>query len=146
MTPGIRVRFRKTQHDRETRSLKAEQYSPSLCFRIDLIVAQPLMCSRHTSRLRSSISCEIIREHKYRGHPRSLRKRRLKTSRRSPQPIKAFRPDEPLDYGIVCGRLKYVRSRIFRRPENRDYVLLRKEVIQPHLPIRLPCYDFVPLT
>ena len=24
--------------------------------------------------------------------------------------------------------------------------LLRKEVIQPHLPIRLPCYDFVPLT
>ena len=22
----------------------------------------------------------------------------------------------------------------------------RKEVIQPHLPIRLPCYDFVPLT
>ena len=22
---------------------------------------------------------------------------------------------------------------------------LRKEVIQPHLPIRLPCYDFVPL-
>jgi hypothetical protein len=23
---------------------------------------------------------------------------------------------------------------------------LRKEVIQPHLPIRLPCYDFVPLT
>ena len=26
------------------------------------------------------------------------------------------------------------------------HVLLRKEVIQPHLPIRLPCYDFVPLT
>ena len=25
-----------------------------------------------------------------------------------------------------------------RRP-----VLLRKEVIQPHLPVRLPCYDFV---
>ena len=24
--------------------------------------------------------------------------------------------------------------------------ILRKEVIQPHLPIRLPCYDFVPLT
>jgi hypothetical protein len=22
-------------------------------------------------------------------------------------------------------------------------VLLRKEVIQPHLPVRLPCYDFV---
>ncbi len=24
--------------------------------------------------------------------------------------------------------------------------LLRKEVIQPHLPIRLPCYDFTPIT
>ena len=25
-------------------------------------------------------------------------------------------------------------------------VLPRKEVIQPHLPIRLPCYDFTPVT
>ena len=25
-------------------------------------------------------------------------------------------------------------------------VLSRKEVIQPHLPIRLPCYDFTPVT
>jgi hypothetical protein len=24
--------------------------------------------------------------------------------------------------------------------------LCRKEVIQPHLPVRLPCYDFTPLT
>ena len=27
----------------------------------------------------------------------------------------------------------------------RRHVLLRKEVIQPHLPIRLPCYDFTPV-
>ena len=26
------------------------------------------------------------------------------------------------------------------------YLFLRKEVIQPHLPIRLPCYDFTPVT
>ena len=26
-----------------------------------------------------------------------------------------------------------------------DYILL-KEVIQPHLPVRLPCYDFTPVT
>jgi hypothetical protein len=26
-----------------------------------------------------------------------------------------------------------------------ETVLLRKEVIQPHLPVRLPCYDFVPI-
>ena len=25
-------------------------------------------------------------------------------------------------------------------------ILPRKEVIQPHLPIRLPCYDFTPIT
>jgi len=24
--------------------------------------------------------------------------------------------------------------------------LPRKEVIQPHVPVRLPCYDFVPVT
>ena len=27
----------------------------------------------------------------------------------------------------------------------REAVLPRKEVIQPHLPVRLPCYDFVPI-
>ena len=25
-------------------------------------------------------------------------------------------------------------------------LLPRKEVIQPHLPVRLPCYDFTPIT
>ena len=29
--------------------------------------------------------------------------------------------------------------------EGRDSDLPRKEVIQPHLPVRLPCYDFVPI-
>jgi hypothetical protein len=28
---------------------------------------------------------------------------------------------------------------------HRASMLLRKEVIQPHLPVRLPCYDFVPI-
>ena len=30
--------------------------------------------------------------------------------------------------------------------KSRDSDLPRKEVIQPHLPVRLPCYDFVPIT
>ena len=30
-------------------------------------------------------------------------------------------------------------------PERSEVKLLRKEVIQPHLPVRLPCYDFVPI-
>ena len=30
--------------------------------------------------------------------------------------------------------------------ESCQKMLLRKEVIQPHLPVRLPCYDFTPIT
>ena len=37
-------------------------------------------------------------------------------------------PQQTLGHGCRSGR-----------------VLLRKEVIQPHLPVRLPCYDFVPI-
>ena len=32
-----------------------------------------------------------------------------------------------------------------RRFRSLRYLHLRKEVIQPHLPIRLPCYDFTPV-
>ena len=31
------------------------------------------------------------------------------------------------------------------RERNLSTFLSRKEVIQPHLPVRLPCYDFTPL-
>ena len=37
---------------------------------------------------------------------------------------------------------------LFTRSFQNSYFLglhLRKEVIQPHLPIRLPCYDFTPV-
>ena len=35
-----------------------------------------------------------------------------------------------------------------QRPGSHPHTIpiLRKEVIQPHLPVRLPCYDFVPIT
>ena len=42
-----------------------------------------------------------------------------------------------------------INPRSHQRPDptkSRDSVLPRKEVIQPHLPVRLPCYDFVPIT
>src|SRR5205085_8904858 len=32
------------------------------------------------------------------------------------------------------------------RPASRTTGLPRKEVIQPHLPVRLPCYDLAPIT
>lgn len=41
-------------------------------------------------------------------------------------------------------RLGHRRIRNLRAGPN-IVVLLRKEVIQPHLPVRLPCYDFVPI-
>ncbi len=31
-------------------------------------------------------------------------------------------------------------------PKPEAYELLRKEVIQPQVPLRLPCYDFTPIT
>ena len=32
-----------------------------------------------------------------------------------------------------------------QKPSGPAAMLLRKEVIQPHLPVRLPCYDLVPI-
>jgi hypothetical protein len=38
-------------------------------------------------------------------------------------------------------------NRLPVRPlSDRSEILLKKEVIQPHLPVRLPCYDFAPVT
>lgn len=39
----------------------------------------------------------------------------------------------------MSNRISHIRA------DQRYYMLLRKEVIQPHLPVRLPCYDFVPI-
>jgi hypothetical protein len=38
-----------------------------------------------------------------------------------------------------------IRSGLALDKVSLDKMLLRKEVIQPHLPVRLPCYDFVPI-
>ena len=43
-------------------------------------------------------------------------------------------------------RVKIPQMRFDRLPKNIFGILLRKEVIQPHLPVRLPCYDFAPVT
>ena len=45
---------------------------------------------------------------------------------------------------------KEIKSKAFRSSGEvctfAIFLSLRKEVIQPHLPVRLPCYDFTPLT
>jgi hypothetical protein len=44
------------------------------------------------------------------------------------------------------GRRLSTEPRTVPRRGFRHVARLRKEVIQPHLPVRLPCYDFTPLT
>jgi hypothetical protein len=48
-------------------------------------------------------------------------------------------PPRDVRSGCGSGRCTSHRSGCERQ------LLLRKEVIQPHLPVRLPCYDFVPI-
>ena len=43
-------------------------------------------------------------------------------------------------------RVASVQHSVVVDPEIGATSLLRKEVIQPHLPVRLPCYDFTPIT
>ena len=47
-------------------------------------------------------------------------------------PVASSSGEKKIDLGVASGV-----------PEAR---LPRKEVIQPHLPVRLPCYDFTPIT
>ena len=44
---------------------------------------------------------------------------------------------------VLCKALAYVFRHYTVALTFR--LILRKEVIQPHLPIRLPCYDFTPI-
>ena len=43
---------------------------------------------------------------------------------------------------IITGNLESLNDSTLMHPLT---YFLRKEVIQPHLPIRLPCYDFTPV-
>ncbi len=53
----------------------------------------------------------------------------------------------PTDAGSPLSGLTRVRSDLPQSHRPRGPLLLpRKEVIQPQLPLRLPCYDFVPIT
>ena len=54
-------------------------------------------------------------------------------------------PRSQINIGSRSPRSKLDRGTA--RSVKTDAVILpRKEVIQPHLPVRLPCYDFTPLT
>ncbi len=67
--------------------------------------------------------------------------------RRSP-----FGIDPILMLNLTCQVLKSGRFKLYKikcmRKSSRELnlILFRKEVIQPHLPVRLPCYDLAPVT
>ena len=48
-------------------------------------------------------------------------------------------------YGLL-RQLILSQAPVDTRDEIEVFSFLRKEVIQPHLPVQLPCYDFTPLT
>ncbi len=61
----------------------------------------------------------------------------------APSSQRSTHEQPPQDVRLRSGPSNRPTSR--QREDHRPQVLLRKEVIQPHLPVRLPCYDFVPI-
>ena len=59
-------------------------------------------------------------------------------------------PATPALSAQCSNHLSYTPLRINTKKHNPNrfsiYILLRKEVIHPHLPVRIPCYDFTPIT
>ena len=77
---------------------------------------------------------------------------------RTPDPLRArqvlsqlsYTPMSFSTYFIIHSASNFVNTffkSFFKEPSklNSRLILPRKEVIQPHLPIRLPCYDFTPV-
>ena len=52
----------------------------------------------------------------------------------------------PLGFTLLrVPSFRFLASLTFKQQFNPYFFFPRKEVIQPHLPIRLPCYDFTPV-
>ena len=68
---------------------------------------------------------------------------------RTPDPLRARQMLSQLSYTPIFPSIFKIKQCLsnFLADQSRLFLalLLRKEVIQPHLPIRLPCYDFTPV-
>ena len=65
-----------------------------------------------------------------------------------PTPPPATERSKPAIGGVREGLRRVIDSDVPPTPTRDGWgevALLRKEVIQPHLPVRLPCYDFTPI-
>ena len=54
--------------------------------------------------------------------------------------------EHPLERARAAPRSEAFVALTSELPRIREDLLLRKEVIQPQVPLRLPCYDFTPVT
>src|SRR6476620_2286662 len=79
------------------------------------------------------------------AHPQACSTR---SPRRGPAELVSVPPSsttpDTRDPSRLTGR-HGLGAALHHQPTAGGEVLLRKEVIQPHLPVRLPCYDFVPI-
>ena len=61
--------------------------------------------------------------------------------------ILSFNPSVILSAGNTFQGINIIKNEETRRKEKfKSKSLSRKEVFQPHLPVRLPCYDLAPVT
>ena len=58
---------------------------------------------------------------------------------------KSFSQSPDRKRSSLCSNAFRRMDSLTTRQQSNPYFFLRKEVIQPHLPIRLPCYDFTPV-
>jgi hypothetical protein len=61
-----------------------------------------------------------------------------------PRPRRSSTKEQPASHPVPNSQRSTHEQPSRTLAPNRP-MLLRKEVIQPHLPVRLPCYDFVPI-
>ena len=105
-------------------------------------LARTQMSARARLTLLALVQFSSSAENDWRGSPAS---RSLKTEQHAGPscPEGRLEPPGPVD---VSGHA-HVGATPCAPPEGRGVVELpRKEVIQPQLPLRLPCYDFTPIT
>ena len=107
-------------------------------------------CSRPLSR--SQTTTPHHPTHPTRGQTGTAGNQATRTNPDASEPQQCANPHtspQPSAGDPRCGVSMIPLANTTNRPDTSGpglgCVLLRKEVIQPHLPVRLPCYDFVPI-
>jgi len=118
----------------------------------------PTTNTPHTRAVVTNPWTQPPRQHHHPQHASSVFPQDPTVHRTPPRPTPPTRttPRQTHNQGRTCQRSTheptprrthaYDRGHTLQPTNNHKRCeLLRKEVIQPHLPVRLPCYDFVPI-